>query len=155
MPWYNRLANAIRGGRLDRDLEREIDFHIRERIDDRRATGMSEAQARRLARLSFGNVPLQKERIRDMDLYPWLEASARNVRIGIRSLSRAPLLSAAVVATLALGIGANSAVCSVIDAVLLRPLSFPDGDRLMHLNQRDPKKPVPSPRPPASRTGTG
>lgn len=70
-----------------------------------------------------------------------MEAALRNLRLAVRALAKAPGFSAAVILTLALGIGANIAVFSAIDAVLLRPLPFPEGDQLMRLDQRDPKTP--------------
>ncbi len=76
-----------------------------------------------------------------MYLFTWLEAILRNVRIGVRSLLRVPILGAAVTFTLALGIGANSAVFSAIYAVLLRPMPFPNADQLVKLTQSQPKIP--------------
>lgn len=96
---------------------------------------VSADEALRQARLQFGNPMLQAERTRDMDVAGWLDAMLRNVRYAIRTLVRTPAFTVTVVLTLALGIGANSAVFSALDAVLLRPLPFPDGDRLMRLTQ--------------------
>ncbi len=131
----------MRRDRLANELDREFAFHVAERVDDLRATGMSEREALETARRQFGNLTLQKERSRDMHVSGWLEATLRNVRLGLRSLRRTPALTAAVILTLALGIGANSAVFSVIDAVLLRPLSFPGGDQLMRIIQKTPRAP--------------
>src|ERR1700730_6090189 len=79
--------------------------------------------------------------MRDMDINGKLESIARNARYAVRGLAKTPAFTATVVLTLALGIGANSAVFSAIYAVLLRPLPFPDGDRLVKLAQSNPKTP--------------
>src|ERR1700730_10564552 len=79
--------------------------------------------------------------MRDMDINGKLESIARNARYAVRSLRKAPAFTATVILTLALGIGANSAVFSAIYAVLLRPLPFPNADRLVKLSQVNPKVP--------------
>src|SRR5215472_2590184 len=112
--WLGRLRNAIRPGRLDRDLERELRFHVTERIEDLQSAGMNAEAAARLAREQFGNYTAQVERTRDMDIVEGLDATLRNVRLSLRALGKSPVFSIAVVLTLALGIGANSAVFSVI-----------------------------------------
>jgi len=142
LAWYQRIANTFRTDRLGADLDREFAFHIAERVDELRAAGLSEREALTAARLQFGNATAVKERSLDMYVSRWLDAAMRTIRLGWRSLSRTPGLSAAVIVTLALGIGANSAVFSVIDAVLLRPLPFPDGDQLMWITQNKLREPV-------------
>ena len=128
---------------MQRDLERELTFHVTERADELRERGMSEADALRAARLQFGNFTTQVERTREMDIHDWLESSVRNVRYALRGLAKTPAFTATVILTLALAIGANSAVFSAIYAVLLSPLPFPDGDQLVRLAQRHPKVPHP------------
>ncbi len=135
MPWLRRLLNTFRPATLERDIAREIAFHIREREEELRAGGLSADEARRRARLQFGSPVVRREETRDVDTASLLDALLRNVRLALRGMRRTPGFSAAVVLTLALGIGANSAVFSAIDAVLLRPLPFPDGDRLVELTQ--------------------
>ena len=135
MSWLRRLINTVRPARLQRDIDRELAFHITERADDMRAGGLSDQEARRRARIQFGNPLAQRERTRDADIAGIIDASLRNVRLAVRGMRRTPGFTLAVVLTLALGIGANSAVFSAIDAVLLRPLPFPDGDRLVQLTQ--------------------
>jgi len=136
MSWLQRLWNTVRAERVQDDIEREISFHIAERTDQLRSEGLSDEESTRRARLQFGNVTVQAERTRDVDIALWLDALLRNVRYALRTLGRTPGFTAAVVLTLALGIGANTAVFSAINAVLLQPLPFPDGDRLMRLSQR-------------------
>src|SRR5947209_18820466 len=128
--WLGRLRNAIRPGRLDGDLQRELRFHMAERIDELRAAGMSADAAARVAREQFGNYTAQVERTRDMDIAEGLDAILRNVRLSLRALANSPGFSITVVLTLALGIGANSAVFSAIDSVLLRPLPFPNSNQI-------------------------
>lgn len=135
MAWYHRIANVLRPGRIHRELDRELAFHIAERADELQSSGMSEPDARRAARRQFGNYTAQIENTRDADTSAWLDAFARNLRLALRALRKSSAFTATVVATLALGIGANSAVFSAIYAVLLRPLPFPSADRLVTVAQ--------------------
>jgi putative ABC transport system permease protein len=144
MAWYRQLRNILRPSRLQSDLQKELAFHVTERADELREAGMSEADADRMAHRQFGNLTTQIERTRDMDIPEYLEASLRNFRLAVRSLAKAPAFSVTVILTLALGIGANSAVFSAIDAVLLRPLPFPDGDALVQVTQARLKSPEPN-----------
>src|SRR5215467_7110068 len=137
--WLGRLRNVIRPGRLDRDLERELRFHVTERTEELQEAGMSAGAAARLARKQFGNYTAQVERTRDMDIAEGLDATLRNVRLSLRALAKSPAFSITVVLTLALGIGANSAVFSAINSVLLRPLPFPNSDRIVSIAQTQAK----------------
>jgi putative ABC transport system permease protein len=141
--WSRRLLNAIWPGRLDRDLERELRFHVNERMEELRDAGMDTEDAARLAGAQFGNYTAQVERTRDMDIAQGLDAALRNVRQSLRSLAKSPAFSITVMLTLALGIGANSAVFSAINAVLLRPLPFPNSDRIVSIAQIQAKTPQP------------
>lgn len=141
--WLGRLHNAIRPGRLDRDLERELRFHVTERIEELKDAGMNAEAAARLARNQFGNYTAQVERTRDMDIAEGLDTTIRNVRLSLRALAKSPVFSITVVLTLALGIGANTAVFSAINAVLLQPLPFPNSDRIVSIAQIHPKWPQP------------
>lgn len=139
MAWYHRVRNAFRRDRVQSEIEREVAFHIAERADELRDDGMSDEEAARDARKRFGNVTLQSERTGDADTSGWLEAMVRNIRYSSRTLAKTPVFTIAVITTLALGIGANSAVFSAIQTVLLRPLPFPEGDRLMDLGHTTPE----------------
>jgi predicted permease len=136
MSWLRRLANTLRPGKLHRDIDRELSFHIAERTEQLAAQGIGRAEAARRARIQFGNPIVQRERTREVDIAGWVDATSRNVRHAFRGLARTPGFSLTAVLTLALGIGANAAVFSAIDAVLLRPLPFPNSDRLVRLLQR-------------------
>src|SRR5581483_11530840 len=115
----------------DSDLNREVAFHIDALARDYEARGLSAEQARRQARIDFGGREQVTQQIREVHLSAFLESIRANTRAAFRFLRKAPGLSAAVILTLALGIGANSAVFSAIDAVILRPLPFPQADQLM------------------------
>ena len=138
MSWFQRLANTLRSDRHHREIERERRYHLDERVDQLRALGLPDTEAQRRARLQFGNPVVQRERTPDVDIAHGVETLFRQIRYASRALRRTPGFTATVVLTLALGIGANSAVFSAMDAVLLRPLSFPTPDRLMRLSQDQP-----------------
>jgi predicted permease len=135
MSRLRRLWTTFRPGRIERDIEREVSFHLAERADQLRADGLGDEEARRQARVKFGNVLAQYERTREMDVSIAVDAFLRDVRYAVRSLARAPGFTLTVLLTLALGIGANTAVFSAVDAVLLKPLPFPEADRLVRLRQ--------------------
>jgi predicted permease len=135
MSWLRRLVNTLRPGRVEREIDREMAFHLAERIDDLRAQGLSASDASRTARLQFGNVGLQSERTREMNVARWVDALLRDLEYAVTSLRRTPGLTLAMVLTLALGIGANAAVFSALNAVVVQPLPFPDADRLVRVRQ--------------------
>ncbi len=137
MSWLRRLANALRPARVERDIERELSFHIAECADELRAAGLSEREATRRARARFGNPTFQAERTREVDIVRWLDTLVRDTRYAIRTHLRRPGFAVTVVLTLGLGIGANTAVFSALDAVLLRPLPFPGAERLIRVSQEN------------------
>jgi putative ABC transport system permease protein len=142
MSWLSRVANVFRPANVDRVLDEEITFHIESRIDELIAGGMTRADAEAMARRQFGNRLGVREASLDVKLLPWLEHLIRDVRHGLRSLRRAPIFAAVAIVTLALGIGANTAIFSVVNAVLLKPLPYKDGSRLVWLWSTDPKNPA-------------
>jgi len=133
MAWLRRLSNTLRAARHQREIEREIAFHVDERAAELQRDGLTADQARRMARLKFGNPSVQAERTRDVGIALWVDGLIRNVRQATRALLRTPGFTMSVVLTLALGIGANTAVFSAIDAILLRALPLPQSDRLVRL----------------------
>jgi putative ABC transport system permease protein len=121
----------LRPGRAERQLDREIASHLAMLEDDLRRRGLSPGDAQRAARRTFGGVDQAKEIQRDARSLPWLEDARRDVRHAVRALARNRGFALAAILTLALGIGGTTAVFSLIDAVLLRPLPFADADRLV------------------------
>src|SRR6476646_6622673 len=120
-------------------MDREIGFHIAELTEAYIAQGLSPQEAARRAKLEFGGREQVKQTIREVHVFALLEHLGFNLRAAIRFLRKSPGFSLVVILTLALGIGANSAVFSAIDAVVLRPLPFPKGNQLVALYQRDVK----------------
>ena len=133
-----RLRGALGFGRSDRDLREELAFH-RDMLEERaRRTGQDAAAARRAARLTLGGEAQIADAWRDQHGLPFLDTLRQDLRYGVRVLRRSPGFSATAVLTLALGIGANTAIFTVIDTVLLRPLPFTDPDRLVTVGDRNP-----------------
>jgi predicted permease len=128
MSWLGRLRNHLRGGAVTKEITREMQFHLAERADDLVAGGMAPDAAKREARRRFGSLAYQTEGTRERDLFGWLDASIADVRYAFRALRAAPAFASVAVLSLALGIGANSAVFSVIDALVLKslPVSHPE-----------------------------
>ena len=127
------LRALTRRDRVERELDWEIDDWLEALIEEKVASGLSAEEARRAARLEFGGRDHVKEQVRDVWPVAWLDHLLQDVRFGQRTLRRSPGFTTVVVLTLALVIGLNSAVFSVFDAVLLRPVSYPNSDRLVWL----------------------
>jgi predicted permease len=130
MQWLARLFS--RGRRYD-DLSTSIHEHLEERTEELMEEGMPRNEAERAARREFGNVTLVEERSREVWQWERLESIAADVRFAFRRLKRSPVFTATVLLTLAIGIGANTAVFTVLDRVLFRPLPYPESDRLVAL----------------------
>ena len=118
-------------------MEQEISFHISQLIEDMIASGIPPEEARRRAILEFGGPEQVKQKMREVHISAIADNFMFNLRSALRFLRKSPSFSTIVIATLALGIGANSAVFSAIDAVVLRPLPFPNGDELVAIYQQD------------------
>lgn len=132
-----RLRSLIVGATADRELDDELRLHVELETEAGVARGLSEREARREALVLFGGLERFREETREVRGGRWLEELRTDVRIAFRQLRRSPVFAVAAVASLALGIGANTAIFSVVDAVLLRELPFTEADGLVVVWQTD------------------
>jgi len=133
--FIRRVLALFRWRSRDRDMEREMAFHVDSLARDYARDGLSDVDAQRAARRQFGNLTRLKERGHDERTMRLVEDVTRDVRHAARGLRRSPGFSLAVILTQALGIGGNTAVFSLVDQLLLRPLPYPDGDRLVMVEE--------------------
>ncbi len=131
----SRLAGLFRRRRLDRELDDEVMLHLDLAAQDYMRRGMSERDARAAALRNFGGVIQMKESYREQRGLPFIETFVQDARYGVRSLLRTKAFTAAALLTLTLGIGANSAIFSVVNAVLLRPLDYPEPERIVQMHR--------------------
>jgi predicted permease len=134
---WRRLQSMAGRRRIESGLSEEIQFHLDQQTQKNIRAGMTPDEARRQAFVRFGGVERVKEQTRDEFRPALFEDFLRDVQYGARLLRRTPAFAAVAILTLALGIGAATAVFSVVDGVLLRPLPYPDPDRLVRLFQVD------------------
>src|SRR5215831_7435599 len=128
------LRALLRRGRVDEELDLELRDHIERETKANIARGMSPKEARRAALVSFGGVERFREETRDTRALQWIDTTLQDLRYALRGLRRAPTFAVVAIATLGLGIGATTAVFTVVDRVLLRPLPFRDPGRLYSLS---------------------
>jgi len=135
-----RIRALIRRRAADRDLDEEIRFHLEREQEKNVRAGMTDTDAWRRAFVAFGGVQQVREAHREVRGLLWLSDVGGDVRFALRTLARRPALAGAAIVTLALGIGANTAIFSAVDAAILRPLPFPAPDRLVMLGENNPEK---------------
>lgn len=127
--FWSRLRSSRHG--IPADLSEEVEAHLEMEIQRRIDRGMDPREARLSARREFGNPTAIAERVHDTWGFPSLESLFQDVRYGLRAMRRSPAFSLVVILTLALGIGVNTAIFSVVHAVLLKPLPYPDSERMV------------------------
>jgi predicted permease len=127
------LRNLFRARRVERDLDDEVRAYLEMMIDEKRASGLAEDEARRAALIELEGVEQVKERVREMRAGALVEQVWRDLTYAVRMLLKHRGFTAATVTTLALGIGANTAIFSIVDTIVLRPLPYADPDRLVKI----------------------
>ena len=133
--FVRRFLALFRKQRLDRDMAEEMRFHLNQRTADNVADGVPADEARYAALRQFGNVASIQERAREQRAWAWLEYFVQDIGYGVRMLRKNPGFTTVAVLTLGLGIGANTAMFSFVNGVMLKPLPYADSDRIVHLTE--------------------
>jgi len=136
--WIHRLRGTLLPSRRDADLEEELRLHLTMAAEEARRRGLEPADAVRTARIEAGGASQAMDTLRDQRGLPWLDDLARDVSHGLRALRRTPVFTVVALLTLALGIGANTAIFSIVNGVILRPLDYPRPEQLMYLTTEFP-----------------
>ncbi len=137
MKFLHRLHSQFRKKELDKELSDELAFHLQKETEENVAAGMSADEARYAALRKFGNVTRIKEDTWEVWSFVWLEQLWQDIRFGVRMLTKSPAVSAVEVGMLALGIGAGTAIFSVLYVAILRPLPYDHPDRIAYIDRID------------------
>ena len=133
----HRLRSLLRHSQADADLKREFDLHLEQLVKQHIAEGMNEADAHLAARREFGSVEWTKEQCRDVRRVNVVEDLLKDLAYAVRLLKKSPGFTLTAICSLALGIGANTAIFGIVNAFLLRPLPFERPERLVALFERN------------------
>src|SRR5271167_472012 len=136
---FFRLRSVLRRGTVESEMEEVLRFHSQRQLEKHMKSGIDRGEALRRVRMDFGGLEQVKEECRDARGVSLLETLVQDLRYGWRTLLKSPGFAAAALFTLALGIGANTAIFSVVYGILLRPLPFWDASRLIILNETTPR----------------
>src|SRR5262249_8664118 len=136
--WIHRIAGVFRSSRLDRELQEELQHHLDSRERHFRSQGMTPDAARREARRALGGHDRAIEECRDADRIRWIETIWRDLRYSLRGLRASPLFTVTAVLSLALGIGANTAVFTLLQRALWKPLPVVEPQQLVYLLRANP-----------------
>jgi len=133
-----RLRSLFRGAQADQELDDELRDHLERKTDEYVAKGMTQEEAHRRARIDLGGIEQTKEKCRDARRVNWIEDFAQDLRFSLRMLQKSPAFALAAILTLALGIGTTVAVFSVVDTIILRPLSYAASTQLVMIDEWTP-----------------
>ncbi len=134
------LRAVLRRSHMESEMDAELRFHIEASAEDLVRSGVAREEALRRARIEFGGIERAKEECRDARGVNFIESLFQDLRFGLRMLHKNPGFTAVAIITLALGIGANTAIFSVVDTVLLRPMPYPDADRIVQFMLSSPQE---------------
>lgn len=135
-----RILRLLRRRASEREIDEELRFHLEMEAQEHQRSGVDRAEARRRALIAFGGLDRWREEVRSARGTSWIEDTIRDVRLAVRVLVRSPGFTAATVSAIALGVGATTAIYSVVDRVVLSPLAYPESDELVTVWMRNPRQ---------------